>query len=145
MDEVFNLDVRRRAQKTEMDKSLAEQNRLSAEIGALFKQGKKEEAEGLRAKVAALKESGADLKNKYEEAESAIRDLLFQIPNLPHLSVPYGKTPDDNEVYRAWPQPLPELPADALPHWELATKYKIFDLELEIGRASCRERVSVVV
>lgn len=132
VDDVFHLDVQRRALKTEMDKSLAEQNRLSSEIGALFKQGKKEEADGLRAQVAALKESGAELKKRYDEAEAAIRDLLFQIPNLPHASVPYGKTPEDNEVYRAWPQPLPELPAEALPHWELAAKYQIFDLELGV-------------
>ncbi|MBK6946944.1 MAG: serine--tRNA ligase [Haliscomenobacter sp.] len=132
VDEVFHLDIQRRALKTEMDQSLAEQNRLSSEIGAFFKQGKKEEAEGLRAQVAALKESGAELKNRHDEAETAIRDLLFQIPNLPHASVPYGKTPEDNEVYRAWPQPLPELPADALPHWELAAKYQIFDLELGV-------------
>ncbi|MBV6429224.1 MAG: Serine--tRNA ligase [Haliscomenobacter sp.] len=132
VDEVIQLDVRRRALKTEMDKSLAEQNRLSAEIGAMFKQGKKEEAEGLRAQVAALKEAGAELKKGYDESETEIRDLLFQIPNLPHASVPYGKTPEDNEVYRAWPHPLPELPADALPHWELASKYQIFDLELGV-------------
>ncbi len=132
VDEVIQLDVRRRALKTEMDKSLAEQNRLSAEIGAMFKQGKKEEAEGLRAQVAALKEAGAELKKGYDESETDIRDLLFQIPNLPHASVPYGKTPEDNEVYRAWPHPLPELPADALPHWELASKYQIFDLELGV-------------
>ncbi|MBK8041287.1 MAG: serine--tRNA ligase [Haliscomenobacter sp.] len=132
VDEVVQLDVRRRALKTEMDKSLAEQNRLSAEIGAMFKQGKKEEAEGLRAQVAALKEAGAELKKGYDESETDIRDLLFQIPNLPHASVPYGKTPEDNEVYRAWPHPLPELPADALPHWELASKYQIFDLELGV-------------
>lgn len=132
VDDVFHLDVQRRALKTEMDKSLAEQNRLSSEIGALFKQGKKEEADGLRAQVAALKESGAELKKRYDEAEAAIRDLLFQIPNLPHASVPYGKTPEDNEVYRAWPQPLPELPVEALPHWELAAKYQIFDLELGV-------------
>ncbi|MBK7477250.1 MAG: serine--tRNA ligase [Haliscomenobacter sp.] len=132
VDEVFHLDIQRRALKTEMDQSLAEQNRLSSEIGAFFKQGKKEEAEGLRAQVAALKESGAELKNRHDEAETAIRDLLFQIPNLPHASVPYGKTPEDNEVYRAWPHPLPELPADALPHWELASKYQIFDLELGV-------------
>ena len=132
IEEILRLDGIRRALQTEMDKSLAEQNRLSEEIGSLFKQGKKEEAEGLRAQVAALKASSVEQKTRHDEAAAQVQDLLYQVPNLPHASVPAGRSADDNEVYRAWPQALPELPADALPHWELASKYQLFDLELGV-------------
>ena len=132
IEEILRLDGIRRALQTEMDKSLAEQNRLSGEIGSLFKQGKKEEAEGLRAQVAALKASSVEQKTRHDEAAAQVQDLLYQVPNLPHASVPAGRSADDNEVYRAWPQALPELPADALPHWELASKYQLFDLELGV-------------
>ena len=132
IEEILRLDGVRRALQTEMDKSLAEQNRLSGEIGSLFKQGKKEEAEGLRAQVAALKASSVEQKTRHDEAAAQVQDLLYQVPNLPHASVPAGRSADDNEVYRAWPQALPELPADALPHWELASKYQLFDLELGV-------------
>lgn len=132
IDEVLRLDGMRRSLQTDMDKSLAEQNKLSAEIGGLFKQGKKEEAEGLRAQVASLKAGSADQKIAHDEVLSAIQDLLYQIPNIPHDSVPAGRTAEDNEVYQAWNAPLPELPDSALPHWELASKYQIFDLELGV-------------
>ncbi|MFZ4558668.1 MAG: serine--tRNA ligase [Saprospiraceae bacterium] len=132
IEEILRLDGVRRALQTEMDKSLAEQNRLSGEIGSLFKQGKKEEAEGLRAQVAALKASSAEQKTRHDEALAQVQDLLYQVPNLPHASVPAGRSADDNEVYRAWPHALPELPADALPHWELASRYQLFDLELGV-------------
>lgn len=132
IEEILRLDGVRRALQTEMDKSLAEQNRLSGEIGSLFKQGKKEEAEGLRAQVAALKASSAEQKARHDEALAQVQDLLYQVPNLPHASVPAGRSADDNEVYRAWPHALPELPADALPHWELASRYQLFDLELGV-------------
>lgn len=132
IEEILRLDGVRRALQTEMDKSLAEQNRLSGEIGALFKQGKKEEAEGLRAQVAVLKAGSVEQKARHDEAVAQVQDLLYQVPNLPHASVPAGRSADDNEVYRAWPHSLPELPADALPHWELASKYQLFDLELGV-------------
>ena len=132
IEEILRLDGVRRALQTEMDKSLAEQNRLSGEIGSLFKQGKKEEAEGLRAQVAALKAGSVEQKARHDEALAQVQDLLYQVPNIPHTSVPEGRSADDNEVYRAWPHALPELPSDALPHWELASKYQLFDLELGV-------------
>lgn len=132
VDEVLRLDSIRRALQTEMDKSLADQNRLSAEIGGLFKQGKKEEAEGLRAQVATLKAGSADNKVQHDQVVNQIQELLYQIPNIPNPSVPAGRTAEDNEVFQAWPHVLPELPDTALPHWELASKYQIFDLELGV-------------
>lgn len=133
VDRVIDLDTRRRALQTEMDKSLAEQNRLSGEIGALFKQGKKEEAEGLRAQVAVLKETVANQKAAHDQTVLDIQDLLYLIPNIPHPSVPEGRSAQDNFVYQDWTRPFPVLQEGAaLPHWELATKYKLFDLELGV-------------
>ena len=132
IEEILRLDGLRRALQTEMDKSLAEQNRLSGEIGALFKQGRKEEAEGLRAQVAALKAGSVEQKARHDEAVAQVQDLLYQVPNIPHASVPAGRSAEDNEVYRDWPHPLPHLHENALPHWELASKYQIFDLELGV-------------
>ena len=132
VERVIDLDTRRRALQTEMDKSLAEQNRLSGEIGALFKLGKKEDAEGLRAQVAGLKEAVALQKAEHDQTLLDIQDLLYLIPNIPHASVPVGRSAQDNVVYKDWQKPFPVLHEGALPHWELATKYKLFDLELGV-------------
>ncbi len=129
---VIELDTRRKALQTEIDKSLAEQNRLSGEIGALFKQGKKEEAEGLRAQVAGLKEAVVSQKADHDQTVQDIQELLYLIPNIPHDSVPPGRSAQDNFIYQDWTRPLPVLSEGALPHWELATKYKLFDLELGV-------------
>jgi seryl-tRNA synthetase len=132
VDRVIELDTRRKALQTEIDKSLAEQNRLSGEIGALFKQGKKEEAEGLRAQVAGLKEAVVSQKADHDQTVQDIQELLYLIPNIPHDSVPPGRSAQDNFIYQDWTRPLPVLSEGALPHWELATKYKLFDLELGV-------------
>jgi len=132
VERVIDLDTRRRALQTEMDKSLAEQNRLSGEIGTLFKQGKKEDAEGLRAQVAGLKEAVAVQKSEHDQTLLDIQDLLYLIPNIPHASVPVGRSAQDNVVYKDWGKPFPVLHEGAMPHWELATKYKLFDLELGV-------------
>jgi len=132
VERVIDLDTRRRALQTEMDKSLAEQNRLSGEIGTLFKQGKKEDAEGLRAQVAGLKEAVAVQKSEHDQTLLDIQDLLYLIPNIPHASVPVGRSAQDNVVYKDWGKPFPVLHEGAMPHWELAKKYKLFDLELGV-------------
>ena len=67
-----------------------------------------------------------------KDTKVQLEELLLKVPNIPHESVPPGATPEDNEVYKAWASPLPELSSDALPHWELAQKYNIFDLELGV-------------
>ena len=132
VDRVIELDTRRKALQTEIDKSLAEQNRLSGEIGALFKQGKKEEADGLRAQVTGLKEAVASQKADHDQTLLDIQDLLYLIPNIPHDSVPMGRSAQDNFIYQDWTSALPVLSEGALPHWELAAKYKLFDLELGV-------------
>ncbi len=132
IDEIVALDDARKAAQTEMDNNLAEVKKLSKEIGGLFQNGKQDEAGVLRAKVGALKGSTKTLEITMKDAMRQIEELLLTVPNIPHESVPAGQLPEDNEVYQAWDKPLPELGKDAIPHWELATKYNLFDLELGV-------------
>ncbi len=132
IDEIIALDDRRKAVQTEMDQNLAERNRLSAEIGALFKQGRREDAEELRRQVNEAKDRLAPLEEELRQTRQALEEKLLTVPNILHESVPAGTTPEDNEVYKAWSGELPVLNGDALPHWELARRYNIFDLELGV-------------
>ncbi|MEO1260709.1 MAG: serine--tRNA ligase [Bacteroidota bacterium] len=132
IDNILSLDEARRSAQTQLDNNLAESNRLSKEIGGLYKQGKRDEAEELKAKVSGLKEVIKELETKKNQAATEMETLLLDVPNIPHESVPPGTNSDHNEVYQAWPQTLPELEGDAKPHWELASEYNIFDLELGV-------------
>ena len=132
IDQIITLDDLRKKTQTELDQALAERNNLSREVGSLFKQGKREEAEAIRAKVTGLKDQSAALETRLNQTTEQLKELLYTIPNVPHDSVPPGNTDEDNEVFKAWPTGLPELGADALPHWELAKKYGLFDLELGV-------------
>ncbi|KGE88462.1 MAG: serine--tRNA ligase [Phaeodactylibacter xiamenensis] len=130
VDDIINLDDRRKATQTELDSLLAERNTLSREIGELFKSGQKDEAEQKRSRVNDIKEEAASLEDALKSIKAELDEALYQVPNIPHPSVPKGSTEDDNEVYKAWAKDLPEMGDDALPHWELAKKYNLFDLEL---------------
>jgi seryl-tRNA synthetase len=132
VEDILRHDDARKAAQTELDGALAERNRLSKEIGDLMKQGQKEAAEASRQRVNDLKDTAAVLEQRLEDAKAAIENLLLRVPNIPHASVPAGAGADDNEVFKAWPQPLPELVGDAQPHWDLAKKYNLFDLELGV-------------
>jgi seryl-tRNA synthetase len=105
-----------------------EANQKSAEIGALMKSGKKDEAEQIRSGVAGIKEKIKSLESDYQQAESSLFEALLILPNVPHVSVPQGKTADDNEIAGSWGTPA-EMPSWALPHWELIEKYDIIDFE----------------
>ncbi len=132
VEQIIAIDDIRKSTQTQLDALLAEANKLSKSIGELMKQGKREEAEGMKAQVAASKEQEKELKAKFEQAENDLENLLLSVPNMPHSSVPQGKTPEENEVYRAWDKALPTLHEGAQPHWELAKKYDVFDLELGV-------------
>lgn len=132
VDGVLALDDARKEVQTNLDNLLAERNQLSKSIGSLLKEGKKDEAEAMRERVALLKEESARLEDTLRDTKARLEEQLIKIPNIPHESVPPGATPEDNEVYKAWGKPLPELGAGALPHWELAQKYGVFDLELGV-------------
>jgi len=125
------LDEKRRALQTELDSTLAESNSLSKEIGMLFKSGKAAEANELKAKTTDLKEASKKLGDDLNNVAEELQNLLYQIPNIPHESVPPGNTDEDNEeVFREGA--IPELIAGALPHWELAKKHDIIDFELGV-------------
>lgn len=130
VDRILEADERRKRSQTERDQLLAEQKKMSREIGDLYRQGKGAAAESLKAQVAGLKEKAQQLDEQMKQATSELDDLLLQVPNTPHPSVPPGTTEADNEMYRAWEGALPELPEGARPHWELAERYRIFDLQL---------------
>lgn len=132
VDNILELDDHRKNIQSESDALLAQRNALSKEIGDLMKQGRRDEAEALKAQVAAAKEKADQLGITLADTKNQLEELLYQVPNIPHASVPEGKTADDNEVFKAWPQELPVLPESALPHWELAKKYNLFDLELGV-------------
>lgn len=128
---VLELDEKRRATQTKLDNTLAEGNKLSKEIGMLFKSGKPQEANELKAKTGSLKEESKVLGEELNTVSEELQALLYQIPNTPHNLVPAGNTEDDNEeVFKEGE--VPSLESDALPHWELAKKYDIIDFELGV-------------
>ena len=129
--EILEIDAERRRlqQKTESDS--AQLNKLAKSIGALMKEGKKEEAEQTKAEVARIKGETAGLQDRLAECEEKMTQLLLTVPNLPYEGVPEGKTAEDNVVEKTGGV-IPDLPEDALPHWELAKKYNIIDFELGV-------------
>ena len=143
--EVMEIDKQRRAAQTQLDKNLADAKKLAAEIGALMKQGKKEEAEEVKAKVAELKSVNETLKNDMEQAEKDLTTKLCQIPNIPYDEVPEGRTAEDNWVVKSnlkecqegvdtvgnWDAD-PVVEGDMLPHWELCKKYNLIDFDLGV-------------
>ena len=132
IDQIIALDDRRKSGQKELDDTRAEMNRMAKSIGQLMGQGKKDEAEQQKKAVATLK----DQEKAQEETLAAIKvdldQLLYSVPNVPHKSVPKGTTPEDNKVFKTWDKPFPALPSDAIPHWELAKKYNLFDLDLGV-------------
>jgi seryl-tRNA synthetase len=130
--EIIQLDDQRKQWRTELEKLLTDRNQFSDEVGKRYKEGDKEGAEAIKVKVNALKDKTAELELLLGNIEKDLDGLLYLIPNLPHASVPQGKTPDDNEVFQAWAAELPVLNEQALPHWDLAKKYNLFDLELGV-------------
>ncbi len=130
VDSIISLDAKRRNTQKSLDDKLNELKIASAQIGDLMKSGQKDLAEKARNEVAAVKSSISSVEEEMKAVASELEDLLISLPNIPHHSVPYGKTPEENEVYRDWDKAFPVLADDAAPHWELAKKYDIFDLEL---------------
>ncbi|MDO6490154.1 MAG: serine--tRNA ligase [Cellulophaga sp.] len=131
LENVLSLDEKRRDAQTKLDNTLAESNKLSKEIGMLFKSGKASEATTLKERTVSLKEESKTLQEELNTVAEQLQTLLYQIPNVPHPSVPAGNTDEDNEeIFREGD--IPELIEGALPHWELAKKYDIIDFELGV-------------
>ena len=129
--QVVEMNNKRRSAQNSLDKNLAEVNSLSKTIGSLMKEGKKEEAEKAKARVAEIKESNKSLQEEMDSATADLQTILYTIPNVPYAEVPEGFGAEDNVVEKT-EGVIPELPADALPHWELAKKYDLIDFELGV-------------
>ncbi|MDE6652649.1 MAG: serine--tRNA ligase [Paramuribaculum sp.] len=128
---IITLDDNRRALQLSNDTKAAELNKMAARIGGLMKEGKKDEAEQVKAEVAALKTEQKETAEKLAAAEEEIRNILLTIPNLPCDAVPEGKTAEDNVVEKTGGN-MPDLGEDALPHWDLAKKYNLIDFDLGV-------------
>lgn len=128
VDELLQLDVELRRQKAESENLQAAMNSVSKEIGLLMGKGEKEAAEKKKLEVAQKKEDIANARLKLEELEKRTHDLLLQLPNLPHSSVPKGNSADDNEVVKKAGE-IPQLDPSAKPHWELIKEYDLIDFE----------------
>ena len=129
--EILEVDAERRRLQQKTDSDASELKKLAASIGKLMKEGKKEEAEEAKQKVADIKGATKGLQDRLEECEVKMTNLLLTVPNLPCDAVPEGLTAEDNVVEKSG-GPMPDLPEDALPHWELAKKYNIIDFELGV-------------
>lgn len=128
VERVLSIDESKRKTQTENEQLLAQQNKAAKEIGMLMGQGKKEEAESKKSEVGKLKQTSKDLSAQLQQLEQALYDELVKLPNLPHPSVPEGKSEDDNEVVKS--DEIPTLSEHAMPHWELTEKYNLVDFEL---------------
>ncbi|CAM1349451.1 serine--tRNA ligase [Tenacibaculum insulae] len=129
INDVLTADETRRATQVSLDNILAESNKISKEIGGLFKSGEIQKANLLKEKTGQLKEQSKQLTEALNTATDTLQDLLYQIPNVPHASVKAGKSEEDNEKIFS-EGTIPDLGENALPHWELAKKYDIIDFEL---------------
>jgi len=131
IDRILELDAKRRQCQLTNDTKAAELNKLAAKIGKLMKDGAREEAEQTKAAVAALKDEQKAIAEQLAATEDEIRNILLSVPNVPCDMVPEGKTAADNVVENTG-GPMPDLPEDALPHWELARKYNLIDFDLGV-------------
>lgn len=131
VNDVIDFDDERRSLQYQNDTLAAELKKYADSIGRLMKEGRRDEADEAKKKVAEIKATQKEVADRLAVTENAIRDILLGIPNIPCDAVPEGKTAEDNVVEKTG-GPMPELPADALPHWELAKKYNIINFDLGV-------------
>jgi len=131
VEKVLETDKRRREAQQKLDKNKQEANSMSKQIGMLMKDGKTQEAEEVKAKVAVYKENDKQLQTLMAEAEQELTALLCIIPNIPADDVPEGKDANDNVVVKEGGV-IPQLPEDALCHWDLCKKYNLIDFDLGV-------------
>ena len=129
IEKLLNKDDSRKATQKELDSLLSKSNQLSKQIGELYKSGDTEKANELKEQTASLKEQSKALQDRYAAFEKDIQDILVQIPNVPHLSVPKGISDADNKIIKESGK-KPKLSDNAKPHWELTTNYDLIDFEL---------------
>jgi seryl-tRNA synthetase len=129
VDALLALDQQRRQVQSEHDELQSRANSISKEIGVLIKNGEREKAEAYKSETSELKQKTRSLAEQLTALEEQMQQALYKLPNLPHESVPVGRTPEDNEVVLQHGE-IPKLYEGALPHWELIQKYDIIDFEL---------------
>ena len=132
LDQIIQVDTKRKNLQKDLDEHLAEGNRVAAEIKNLFQtgQGKSETVTEKKKRGSELKTINGALKHELTEIKIQLDNLLYQVPNCANEIVPPGKSDDDNKVHQDWTETLPNMGEAALPHWELAKKYNIIDFEL---------------
>lgn len=131
IDSIISIDDRRKKTQAELDSQRAESKKLADQIGDLMKKGQKSEAEELKNQVAQIKETIKSKEDELEHLEEELKTLLYTLPNVPHSSIPAGKSAEDNvEVERNGE--IPKLYDGAKPHWDLAAQYDIIDFELGV-------------
>ena len=128
---IVELDKQRRALQKQRDDNAAVLNKMAAQIGALMKQGNRDEAENVKAQVASLKTANKEIDDNLTAAQDEITEILLSVPNVPYSGVPEGRTAEDNVVEKTGGK-MPDLPEDALPHWDLARKYNLIDFDLGV-------------
>jgi seryl-tRNA synthetase len=131
VEKVLEYDKIRRESQQKVDSNKQQQNLLAKEIGGLMKEGKKEEADEIKNKVAELKAADKALQEIMEKAQEDMTNVLLTIPNIPHADVPEGKDANDNVVVREG-GPMPQLGEDPLCHWDLLKKYNLVDFDLGV-------------
>jgi seryl-tRNA synthetase len=131
VQQIIALDAKRRDTQKMLDDTLSQSNLIAKEIGSLFKSGKTDEVNALKEKTALLKQQSKTYGDDLAQIELDLQNILVLLPNMPHSSVSLGKTPEDNENIHQ-EGVIPDLPADAVPHWDLTTKYKLVDFELGV-------------
>ena len=128
---IVELDKQRRALQKQRDDNAAILNKMAAQIGALMKQGNRDEAENVKTQVANLKTANKEIDDNLSAAQDEITEILLSVPNVPYSGVPEGRTAEDNVVEKTGGK-MPDLPEDALPHWDLAKKYNLIDFDLGV-------------
>ncbi len=129
VDDIINTDEKRRKCQGILEENLSEINKLSKQVGDLMKAGQKDEAEGMRARTLEIKDQNKSLEEELKTLEDEQQQMMLQLPNLPHSTVPVGKTPEENEVVLQHGE-IKVLYDGAKPHWDLITQYDIIDFEL---------------
>jgi seryl-tRNA synthetase len=131
VESIISVDESRRKLQNELDNLLAESNKISKTIGDLFKEGKREEADGMKVRTTEIKEECKGIETNLTQLEEELKQLLYQVPNVPHESVVFGKGADENEVVYSSGD-ITALGESKLPHWELCEKHKLIDFELGV-------------
>lgn len=129
LSQVLEIDDKRKETQAERDRLQAESNLISKEVGTLIRAGNREEADKIKARTAELKNQVKALENEYGQLEEELKQLLYALPNIPHASVPKGKTAEDNEVVLEHGT-IPVLYEGSQPHWELIKNHDIIDFEV---------------